>query len=84
LVENAQNFAEKIRGHWKIENQLHWVKDVIFKEDTLPITDFQAVSNLSILQTIALNLFRNLGFLSITEGQRWLNHRWFKLWDLLE
>lgn len=84
LVENAQNFAEKIRGHWKIENQLHWVKDVIFKEDTLPITDFQAVSNLSILQTIALNLFRSLGFLSITEGQRWLNHRWFRLWDLLE
>jgi predicted transposase YbfD/YdcC len=84
LVENAQTFAQKIRDHWKIENQLHWVKDVIFKEDTVPLTDFQAVSNLSILQTIGLNLFRSLGFLSITEGQRWLNHRWFRLWDLLE
>ncbi len=84
LRENAQTFAQKIRGHWPIENQLHWVKDVIFKEDTLPLTDFQAVSNFSIIQTIALNLFRSLGFLSITEGQRWLNHRWFRLWDLLE
>lgn len=84
LVENAQTFAQKIRGHWKIENQLHWVKDVIFKEDTLPLTDFQAISNLSILQTIALNLFRGLGFLSITKGQRWLDNRWFRLCDLLE
>jgi predicted transposase YbfD/YdcC len=84
LRENAQTFAQKIRGHWPIENQLYWVKDVIFKEDTLPLTDFQAVSNFSIIQTIALNLFRSLGFLSITEGQRWLNHRWFRLWDLLE
>ncbi|NCQ96888.1 MAG: ISAs1 family transposase, partial [Microcystis aeruginosa W11-06] len=60
LRENAQTFAQKIRGHWPIENQLHWVKDVIFKEDTLPLTDFQAVSNFSIIQTIALNLFRSL------------------------
>jgi predicted transposase YbfD/YdcC len=84
LVENAQTFAQRIRDHWKIENQLHWVKDVIFRKDTLPFKDFQAVSNLSILQTIALNLFRGLGFLSITQGQRWLNHRWFRLWDLVE
>ena len=68
---------------WKIENQLHWVKDVIFKEDTLLLTDFQAISNLSILQTIGLNLFRSLGFLSIAMGQRWLDNRWFRLCDLL-
>jgi len=30
LTESAQVFAKIIRGHWKIENQLHWVKDVIF------------------------------------------------------
>jgi predicted transposase YbfD/YdcC len=84
LSETAQVFAERIRKHWNIENQLHWVKDVIFKEDTLSIQDLQAVSNWSILQTIGLNLFRSLGFLSITEGQRWLNYRWFRLCDLLE
>lgn len=84
LAEDAQTFAQKIRGHWRIENQLHWVKDVIFKEDTLPLTDLTAISNLSILQTIALNLFRGLGFLSITNGQRWLDNRWFRLCDLLE
>ncbi len=31
LTESAQVFAKIIRGHWKIENQLHWVKDVIFE-----------------------------------------------------
>ncbi|WP_413162228.1 ISAs1 family transposase [Capilliphycus salinus ALCB114379] len=84
LSEKAEVFATKIKGHWLIENQLHWVKDVIFKEDNSPIHHFQARTNLSILQTMAMNLFRLLGFLSITEGQRWLNNRWFKLWILLE
>lgn len=84
LLEKAKVFATRIRGHWQIENQLHWVKDVIFKEDASPIRHFQARTNLSILQTIAINLFRLLGFVSITEGQRWLNNRWSMLWILLE
>ena len=29
----SKKFAAKIRGHWLIENQVHWVKDVIFNED---------------------------------------------------
>ncbi|WP_413166690.1 ISAs1 family transposase [Capilliphycus salinus ALCB114379] len=84
LLEKAEVFATRIRGHWQIENQLHWVKDVIFQEDGSQIHHFQARTNLSILQTIAMNLFRLLGFVSITEGQRWLNNHWFKLWILLE
>jgi predicted transposase YbfD/YdcC len=57
LTESAQVFAKIIRGHWKIENQLHWVKDVIFEEDKSEISDFQAASNWSILTTIGLNLW---------------------------
>ncbi|GCL51591.1 transposase [Microcystis aeruginosa NIES-3804] len=76
---SGQVFAEIIQGHWKIENQLHWVKDVIFQEDKSQISDFQAASNWSILTTMGLNLFRSLGFISITEGQRWLAERWKKL-----
>ncbi len=29
----SKKFAARIRGHWLIENQVHWVKDVIFNED---------------------------------------------------
>ena len=79
LKLTASEFSKIIREHWLIENQLHWVKDVIFEEDKSEISDFQAASNWSILTTIGLNLFRGLGFLSITEGQRWLAERWEKL-----
>jgi len=82
--DNAQTFADKIRGHWLIENQLHWVKDAIFQEDKSPICHFQAVTNLSILLTIAINLFRILGFRSITNAQTWLYGRLWALAPLLE
>jgi len=72
LSADAETFASKIRGHWLIENQLHWVKDVIFQEDMWPRHDYKAVTNLSILSTIALNIYRLLGFRSVKAGQRWL------------
>ena len=72
LSADAETFASKIRGHWLIENQLHWVKDVIFQEDMWPRHDYKAVTNLSILSTIALNLYRLLGFRSVKAGRRWL------------
>lgn len=74
-IENAEVFNEKIRSHWEIENQLHWVKDVIFNEDNSGINDFQAATNLSILTTIAMNLYRSWGFISITKGMRWLEKK---------
>ena len=82
--ESAEVFGHKIRGHWRIENQLHWVKDVIFKEDKSPLHQFGPVTNFSILSTIAMNLFRILGFLSVTEGRRWLCERFWRLTLLLE
>jgi len=84
VSENAEVFGEKIRGHWRIENQLHWVKDVIFKEDKSPLHQFKPMTNFSILSTIAMNLFRILGFLSVTEGRRWLCERFWRLTFLLE
>ena len=81
--KNAKEFAQIIRGHWGIENKLHWVKDVIFKEDESPIQDFSAATNMSILLTRGINLLRSSGFLSITEGQRWLDRKWNRLMIML-
>ena len=36
LLTSAAKFATGIRQHWGIENRLHWVKDVVFGEDTAP------------------------------------------------
>jgi len=82
--EHASIFASKIQEHWRIENQLHWVKDVIFNEDKSLISQVKPATNFSILLTVAINLFRVLGFLSITEGQRWLGARLWRLMILLE
>ncbi|NER89929.1 ISAs1 family transposase [Moorena sp. SIO3A2] len=84
LSETAKVFADKIKGHWAIENKLHWIKDVILQEDHCSFNDTQATTNFSILNTVALNLFRILGFDSITEAQRWLRNKWSRLWVLLE
>jgi predicted transposase YbfD/YdcC len=83
LSVSAEIFGSKIRGHWLIENQLHWVKDVFFKEDTWPRHNDTAVTNLSLLKTIALNFYRFLGFSSLRIGQRWLNYELEKLIFLL-
>lgn len=48
--------AGAIRKHWTIENNLHWVLDVTFREDESRVRDRIAVRNLAILRKIALNL----------------------------
>lgn len=79
LLKEAEFFSQKIREHWQIENQVHWVKDVLLKEDRMKIRDIEVASNLALLNTLGLNIFRGLGFLSITQGRRWLGNHWEKL-----
>ena len=69
LIENkAQVFAKGIQGYWTIENRLHWLKDVIQQQDASPITQSKAAANLSILKTIAINVYRKNGYDSIKQA----------------
>ena len=63
--DDAELFAEGIRGHWSIENRLHWVKDVIQHEDGSGIEKGNGIETLSILKNVAINISRELGFDSI-------------------
>lgn len=54
-----------IRGHWSIENRLHWVKDVIQHEDDSRIRKGNGIETLSILKNMAINICRECGFDSI-------------------
>jgi len=54
----AKGAAEAIRGHWGIENQLHWSLDVSFGEDGCRISKGHAAENFSRLRRIALNLLQ--------------------------
>ncbi len=58
VSQQAQQLSESIRGHWSIENQLHWVLDVGFNEDDSRIRKDNAPENLAIVRHIALNLLK--------------------------
>jgi predicted transposase YbfD/YdcC len=55
---SAQEFNELIRGHWGVENQLHWVLDVGFREDQCRVRAGFAAENYATLRHIALNLIK--------------------------
>jgi predicted transposase YbfD/YdcC len=57
------------RGHWGIENRLHWVKDVLHNEDNNGISKGNGPVNNSILSTMAINLQRSNGFSSTMDAQ---------------
>jgi predicted transposase YbfD/YdcC len=54
----AERLAEAIRGHWGIENGLHWVLDVVFGEDRSRARAGHAAKNLAWLRRVALSLIR--------------------------
>lgn len=58
LPSNAKEVARAIRGHWGIENSLHWVLDIAFQEDGSRIRKDHAPANFAIIRHMALNLLR--------------------------
>lgn len=58
LQTNAMAFHRYIRGHWSIENQLHWMLDVAFHEDQCLVNEGYAPQNLSLLRKMALVLLK--------------------------
>lgn len=56
---SARKFAAAVRGHWSIENRLHWQLDVTFGEDQSRIRKGHADANFSILRRAALSLLKN-------------------------
>jgi predicted transposase YbfD/YdcC len=70
LCLSAEEFGQRIREHWLIENQLHWLKDVLLEEDKSKIKAGMAAQNFSIVRSIVLNLFRKNGYSSPTKTQR--------------
>jgi predicted transposase YbfD/YdcC len=58
LPRGVQRFAAAVRGHWGVENQLHWVLDVCFGEDQSRARTGYAAENLATLRRLALNVLR--------------------------
>jgi len=58
LPARAKRLAAAVRQHWGIENSLHWVLDVAFNEDRMRVRDRNAISNLALLNRLAVSLLR--------------------------
>ena len=56
---SARRFGATVRGHWGIENSLHWQLDVSFGEDRSRVRKGHADANLSLVRRTALSLLRN-------------------------
>ena len=54
----AKDAAHAVRGHWGIENRLHWVLDVVFNDDMARLRTGHGATNMAIVRHFAINLLR--------------------------
>ena len=55
---DVERFAQAVRCHWGVENKLHWVLDVVFREDDSRIRRDHAPANFNTMRQTCLNLLR--------------------------
>lgn len=58
LELGAEELARYVRGHWKVENELHWVLDNCMKEDRSRARKGNAIQNLGLMRKVAYNILR--------------------------
>lgn len=58
LGANAESALRAVRGHWAIENSLHWCLDIGFREDDCRVREAKSAENLAMLRHIGLNLLK--------------------------
>ena len=59
LVLLANQLGPILRSHWAVENSLHWVMDMVFRDDECRVRTEHAPANFTTIKHMALNLIRN-------------------------
>jgi predicted transposase YbfD/YdcC len=73
---SGKQFAGTVRGHWGIENALHWQLDVTFQEDQCRLRKGHADANFSLLRRTSLSLLKNNHTRKIGVKNKRLNAAW--------
>ena len=73
---DAAEFNRRIRSHWCIENQCHWVLDVVFGEDDCRLGVGHGAQNFAILRRIVLNLIKSDKVTQASIKRKWLRLNW--------
>ena len=75
LVGTTKDAAARVlalvRGHWRIENSLHWVRDVTFDEDRSQVRKGNGPRVMATLRNLAISVLRLAGASSIAKALRW-------------
>jgi predicted transposase YbfD/YdcC len=72
----AKKFAAVVKGHWGIENDLHWQLDVTFREDHCRIRNGNADASVSIVRRTALTPLKNEKTAELGVKNNWLSAGW--------
>ena len=72
----AKAALQAARGHWGIENQLHWVLDVVFREDDCRVRAGNAAENFAVMRHLSLNLLKSLNDTKLSIKLRRMNAAW--------
>ncbi len=70
LSTTAQEFAERIRGYWGVENKVHYVRDVTQGEDGARIRTTPLPQIFAVARNFTLNLYRDQMFENMAQAQR--------------
>ncbi len=72
LLAGAQRLNTLVRGHWTIENRVHWVRDVTMGEDTSQVRVGNVPQVMAALRNATLALLRRQGYANIAAARRYL------------
>lgn len=65
LPANAKHLLATVRTHWQVENSLHWVLDMAFREDESRVRKDHAPENFAVIRQFALNLLKREKMLTV-------------------
>ena len=84
VATTATLWNDMVRGHWSIENRLHWPKDVVLQEDKTYGRNPNALLNTSLFRSITINVLRLNGFNSVSSALRELANQVEQIFRLLQ